>query len=108
METLKCSQCKCNIYLHNKINDYAPGLVYKENLYCSKCVEAVYFLEDIESDEETIRIINKPIPKTQYTSSLICPSCNIPINSVDHICSKCKKIHPLYLRKPKKKRRKRK
>ena len=116
MSNMKCKSCKCNIYIHEIIDGLTPGVEHKNKFYCYKCIEAVHFMEDMESDEddktptfiESKKPKSKPTPKanTTKTSTLSCPFCKIIIDTPNHICSNCNKIHPLYLRKTKKRKRK--
>jgi len=89
------------------VEGYSPGTLYKGKLYCVKCLEGIYFLEDMileeNDDEDTIKIVKKS-PK----QSLECPFCKSSMNFNQKICDTCGKQHPLFLRKPKKKTRRKK
>jgi hypothetical protein len=106
----KCESCNCDIYIKEKIEDFSPGVQYKDKLYCSKCIEGIYFLEDIEHECEDEPIKKDESVKTKTTSVqiLVCPTCKLTIETIDKKCSKCNKIHPLFIRKPKKKRNRKK
>ena len=103
----KCKSCDCDIYIKDKIDNCSPGVYYKDEVYCSKCIEGIYFLEDINRDDTPIIKEHKGI-KVTSTQILICPTCKISIEESNKQCPKCNKIHPLYIRKPKKKRNRKK
>jgi hypothetical protein len=104
-----CNACKCSIFIGDPVKDSAPGIEYKTQLYCNKCIEGIYFMEDIEREDD---INEEPVKSSKLTKPvkpdniLHCPFCKISINT-DKKCPQCQKIHPLYIRKTKKKRRKR-
>lgn len=104
-----CKQCNCKIYTKEKIEGYSPGSIYKGKLYCVKCLEGIYFLEDMifedeDKQDETIQV-SKTTPKQ---CSLVCPYCKTSMKYNEKICPNCEKPYPLFSRKPKKKSRRKK
>ena len=99
-----CKSCNCMIYIREPVDNILPGVLHRDNYYCTKCIDAVYFIEDIDR-EDTSPIVKKKEPIV-HKHIITCPVCNIQIDSPDKKCNKCGKIHPLYVRKTKKKRKK--
>ena len=106
METSLCFTCNQKIYIKNIIDGHRPAIFYKNKYYCNECIEAVYFCEDLENNDD-IKLEVKPI-KTEIKSLILCPFCKNNIPEGNQKCIECDKIHPLYIHKKKKKRKKKK
>ena len=100
----KCTQCNYDIYIQNKIDGCIPGSIYKNKKYCIKCLDSIYFLEDImgNSDDDQSNIsIKKDKPKIIPKNTIECPFCKNIMKVNQSICLKCNKTHPLFIRKSK-------
>ncbi|ADO67357.1 hypothetical protein crov323 [Cafeteria roenbergensis virus] len=104
----QCNQCKCYIYLEDKIDGYIQGSIYKDNKYCIKCLESIQFTEDMLLDKSTIeptKIKTSKLKKDNIETNLICPFCKEVMDTVNKKCIKCNQLNPLFIRNSIKKRR---